>query len=103
MDLDFSHLTDLDIWSGLVGFVLPLLIAIVLREHWKPRTKALVTIASCMVGGSVTAWLTGYLHGVTLVRAILIVLAAAVGFYRVLWHPSGIAPDIEAATTPDAR
>jgi L-lactate permease len=99
--IDIIHLSDLDIWSMVVGFLLPPLIAVILRSHWRPEVKAAVTVGVCLIGGGVTAYLMGYFHGVTLVRAILLTLGAALFFYRVFWKPSQIAPGIEAATTPD--
>lgn len=100
-ELDLIHLTDLDIWSMLVGFLMPPLIAVILRSHWPSQAKASVTVAACLVGGGVTAYLQGYFHGVTLIRAVLLTLGAALVFYRIFWKPSKIAPTIEAATTPD--
>lgn len=99
MDLEqLQHLSDLDLWSALIGFAMPALIAVIVQSHWSSQIKGAVTVGVCMVGGGVTAWLTGYLHGVTVIRAVLVVLAAALIFYRIFWKPSKIGPTIEKAT-----
>jgi ABC-type xylose transport system permease subunit len=99
MNLDqLQGLSDLDLWSGLVGFLMPALIAALVQSHWSSQVKGAATVGVCIVGGGVTAWLTGYLHGITVIRAILVVLGAALVFYQIFWKPSKIAPSIEKAT-----
>lgn len=98
MLVDVSAISDLDMWSALVGFALPALIAVLVQSHWSSQVKGAVTAAVCVVGGGVTAALTGYLTGITVVRAILVVLASAVAFYRMFWKPTRIASTIEQAT-----
>lgn len=93
-------MTDLDMWSLLVGLALPALIAVVNRSHWPSWVRALVAVATSVVAGGGTAYLTGQLTAVTWVHAALVVAVAAVGSYRLWWHPSGIAPAIEAHINP---
>ena len=97
---DLNTLSDLDIWSILAGFGMPLLIAFISSARWPGWARALVAVAVCIAGGTMTALLTGYYGGVPMLRAVLVTLIAALGFYRVWWKPSGIAPAIEAKTTP---
>lgn len=89
-------------WSALVGFLTPLLVAVVNRSYWKSHVKALVAIASCVVTGFLTAWFNGELNATGLSTAVLIVLLASMATYSQFWKPSGIAPKIETATTPEA-
>lgn len=96
-------MTDLDMWAGIVGFVAPAAVAVIVRGAWPSWARALATLAVCVIGGAVTAALTGNLDGVAPARAVLIVLGAALAFYRLWWHPSKIAPAIEQATTPTPR
>lgn len=92
--------SDLDIWAALVGFLMPPVIAVVNRPTWQPWIRAVVAVAANLVAGGMTAYLTGYLHGVSIIHAVLVVLFAALGSYRVFWQPSKIVPKIEAATSP---
>lgn len=91
-------MTDLDMWAGIVGFAVPPLVAAFVQSSWPAWARALFAFAVCMVGGGVTAALTGYLEGVAPARAALVVLFSALTFYRTFWHPSKIAPMIEKRT-----
>jgi VIT1/CCC1 family predicted Fe2+/Mn2+ transporter len=97
---NISLMSDLDLWSAVVGAVLPLLIAVVVRSHWTSQLKGAVTVASCLLVGGVTALVSGYLDGISIMRSVLVVLFSTVLTYATLWYPSGIAPAIEEATTP---
>lgn len=103
MGNNLATMSDLDLWSAVVGFVLPLLIAVVTRARWSSELKGAVTVAACAIGGTMTALLNGGLHGASVIRAALVVAASTVLFYATLWHPSGIAPAIEEMTTPDPK
>lgn len=96
-------MTDLDMWSGIVGFAVPPLVAVFVQSAWPSWARALFAFAVCLIGGGVTAALTGYLHGMSPARSALVVLFSALTFYRVFWHPSTIAPRIEAATNLGTR
>lgn len=91
-------MTDLEMWSGIVGFAVPPLVAVFVQSSWPSWARALFAFAVCVLGGGVTAALTGYLQGVAPARAVLVVLFSALTFYRLFWHPSKIAPMIEKAT-----
>lgn len=97
---DLTQMSNLDIWSLVVGFALPPLIAFVSSAHWPSWARALMAVIVCMVGGGVTAAVSGYYTGVPLLRAVMLTLIATLGFYRVFWRPSGVAPWIERKTTP---
>ena len=95
-----NTLTDADIWSLLVGAGMPPIVALLIRVRWQPWQKAVTAAAVSIAGGGVTAWLGGYMHGMTAVRCVLVVLLSTLAFYRLWWRPSGIAPAIEKATSP---
>jgi len=95
-----AMLSDLDLWSLVVGFAMPPLIAFISSVRWPSWARALVAVAVCLVGGGMTAAVSGYYDGMSMMRAVMVTFAAALGFYRVFWHPSGIAPWIEQKTTP---
>jgi hypothetical protein len=85
-------------WSALVGFGVPPLVAVFVQSSWPSWVKALFTFGVCALGGGVTAALTGYMGGMSPARSVLVVLFSALTFYRMFWRPSAIAPKIEAAT-----
>lgn len=91
-------MTDLDMWSGIVGFAVPPLVSVFVQSSWPAWARAVFAFAVCMAGGGVTAALTGYLEGAGTARAALVVLFSALTFYRTFWHPSKIATMIETKT-----
>ena len=92
-------LTDLDLWSALVGVGMPPLVALVVSSHWRPAARAVTAAAVCVAAGLITTWLAGGLHGVTPVRAVLVVAMATFGSYRTWWHGSRITAWIEQKTS----
>jgi hypothetical protein len=95
-----GNVSNLDMWSALVGSLMPPVVAVANRPTWRPWVKGAVTIGSCLVAAVVTAYLNGTASGGDLTRSGLVVALTAVGTYRVFWRPSGIAPAIEKATSP---
>lgn len=87
-------------WALLVGFVAPPGISVLQQPHWSARTRALLTLAFCMLAGTGTAYWGGHLDGRNVLASILVVLVTATTTYRNLWHPVGISPAIELATSP---
>lgn len=96
-------LTDLDLWSALVGIGMPPLVAVAVSSRWQPWQRAVVAAALCVGAGLATTWIAGDLAGVTPVRAVLVVAMATFGSYRKWWKDSGITRKIELATTPKPR
>jgi hypothetical protein len=95
-----GDVSNLDMWSALVGFLLPPVVAVANRPTWPSWARAGVTVAGCVLAALGTAWLNGTFDGGDLTRSALVVGFAAFGTYRAFWHPSGIAPAIEKATSP---
>ena len=92
-------------WELLVGFlsatfVLPL----IQQPRWSNGVRALITFAWSILAGLGTAYFTGAFDGVSDVRtgitAVLTVLISAIASYHGFAKPTGIAPAIEAATSP---
>lgn len=90
---------ELTVWSAVAGAVLPPLIAVVNQPRWARWVRALVTVGVCVAAGAFTAHLQGAFTGGRWLQAGLVVAFAAVGTYRAYWHPSGIAPAVEQATS----
>ncbi|MGA5822227.1 hypothetical protein ACPC54_30710 [Kitasatospora sp. NPDC094028] len=87
-----------------VGSALPLVAAVVLRPHWSPKVKTLiVTILAALSGAATVAAQGGFSNPASpgaLLAAGAAVIAASEISYAALWHRYGIAPKIEAATSP---
>lgn len=84
-----------DQWAAVVGFFVPALIAVINRSEWKSWVKAIVSIGTAVLVGTVTALLSGSFTGATWIQAIGIVFAASQVAYHTWWKNSGISSKIE--------
>lgn len=91
-------MTNFQMWSLIVGFLLPPVLAVVMQSGWSDRLKAVVAFAACAVAGAGVAYFQGDLTGKRFVEAGLVVLVTAVATYRNFWRPTGISPAIETKT-----
>ena len=98
-------MTDpLVLWSTVVGFALPPVLAVVMRGRWRSELKGLVAFVACLIAAVGAVWLQGNLaSGADLTLGFLLVFGGAIGTYRLYWHPTGIAPAIERATDTASR
>jgi FtsH-binding integral membrane protein len=92
--------SNLELWTTIVGAVLPPLIAMVIQSHWEKPAQTAVMVVVCLVVGTVTSYLLGYYATTDIVGAVLRTAGAAIVAYNGFWKPSGIAPAIERATSP---
>lgn len=99
MDKTVEVVTDAQMWALIVGFLSPLLIAVVQQPRWSNRFRVLVTVVWSAVAGAGTAYFAGEFSGRGVVSAGLVVCVTAIATYSNLWKPSRIAPMIEAKTT----
>jgi hypothetical protein len=93
-----APISDLLMYSALVGFLLPPVLAIVMQSSWSQRAKAVVAFLACLVAGAGTAYFEADLDGRTWISASLVVVTTALATYRNFWKPTGISPAIESAT-----
>lgn len=96
-------MTNLQMWSLLVGFLAPPLIAIVQQPKWGAGLRSVVTVIMCLIFGGATAYFEGSGDSSDRVGAVLLVTVAAMTFYKRFWTPTKIAPKLEAATSPSAH
>ena len=85
-------------WSLVVGFFLPPVLAVVQQSKWPDQLRALVAFAACAVAGVGIAYFQGDLTGKRFVEAGLVVLVTAVATYRNFWKPVGVSSAIETRT-----
>jgi len=91
--------SNLQLTSAFVGFIVPLIVSFVNQSHWKPQYKGIVAIAVSALAALITSWAAGDLHGKSFATSFLIVLGATLTAYRIFWKPTGIADSVESATT----
>jgi|SRR4029079_8456219 len=92
-------MSNLEMWSLIVGFFLPLAIAFVMQQHWHEQLKAVVGFVICAIAGAGTAYFQGEFTGRRFIEAGLVILVTAMATYRNFWKPTGVAPTIENKTT----
>lgn len=95
-----NELSDLAMWSLLVGFIAPLLIAVLQQPQWTRATRALVTFVFCIVVGLGTAYFNGDFNGRSIVSSVLIVLVTAISTHSALFKNIGLTDSIEKKTSP---
>ncbi|MCL0076265.1 hypothetical protein M1N87_02890 [Dehalococcoidia bacterium] len=92
-------MTDLEMWSLLVGFFLPPAIAVIQQKSWSDSMRALVAFACCIAAALGTCYFNGSLDGRSIISAMLTVLVTAVATYKAFWHKTGISDAIERLTS----
>lgn len=86
--------------NALVGFFLPLLVAVF--EHYKfPRWfRVTIAVGTSALAGLVSTWAEGKLDWTTWGTAVITIFLASQATYATVWNKA--APKIEKATTPGA-
>lgn len=95
MELD----QNLVMWSTIVGFLSPLVVAIIQQPKFHDAAKAVITFLYCLVTAFITVILEGRFTQERFVTSLLFVFVTAITAYKGLWKPTGAAPAIESATT----
>ena len=86
-------------WAGIVGFLMPVVVSVLVQTGWNDRAKSVVAFVSCLIAGAGTAYFSGNFVGQDIVTCALITFTVAIATYYGFWKPSGMAGRIEAATT----
>ena len=92
-------MTTFQMWSLIVGFFLPPLIAIVQQKGWSRPLRATATFLICAVAAAGVAYFQGDLTGRRWVEAGLVILVTTIATFEGFWKPTQIAPVIEEKTT----
>ena len=50
---------SLALWSTIVGFLLPPVLAVVLQARWRPEVKGVVAFVACLIAATGTATIQG--------------------------------------------
>lgn len=98
-------MNDLMMWNLIVGFLSATFVLPVIQQpSWSASRRAAVTFAYSVLVGLGVAFFTGAFSHLDDVRAgvtsVLLTLIAAISSYKGFAQPAGVAPAIEAATSP---
>ena len=93
-------MTDLQLWTAILGFFLPLAVAAIQQPKWSDPVRAVTTFILCVLTAAGTAYFQGALTGQRFATALLFVFFSVITAYRGLWKPSGATQAIENATSP---
>jgi hypothetical protein len=97
-----NALSTADMWTILVGFLLPNVIALINQSHWAKPLKAIVSFVVCVLTAIIDVLIQGNWNGHDITRTLVLVAFVAYTSYQLFWKPSTIAPQIEAATSTRA-
>lgn len=95
--------SNLVMWGLIVGFLMPPLLAIVQQPGWSASVRSIVMFAAAIVAGLGTVYFNGGLDLSSpdrVITTVLVVMVTAISTYKGLWQTTGIAPKIEATTSP---
>lgn len=93
-------MTNLMMWSLIVGFFMPPVQAVIQQTSWSSRVRAAVNFVACAVAGAGVAFFQGDFTGKRFVESALVVLVTTIAVYKGTWKPTGITPVIEEKTSP---
>lgn len=91
-------MSNLQMWSLIVGFFMPVLIAVLEQSKWSQVVRAVVAFVACGIAALVTVVIVSDLGTKIWIGSALTVLVTAIATYQLWWKPTGIAPTIEKAT-----
>jgi hypothetical protein len=93
-------MSDLEMWSAVVAFFLPLVIAVAQRPSLSGTARVVIMVVFCAIAALVTTWLQGDLNWSRWFHSLLIVTIATIAFYRGMWKQTGTTHQVEKATSP---
>ena len=94
---------DLTMWTAIVSFALPLLVAVIQQPRWGSKARVLVATMSSIVAGFGTVYFTSpeQFNGSTTATVILTIMVASTAVYESYWSSTGITNMIEIKTSPN--
>lgn len=95
-----DNLTALNL---VVGFLSPIIIATINRPTFDARLKIAVMVAVSVVAGFGTAYFSNSFNAEDIVSSIMVVMVSSITAYTGIFKPSGVAPKLELATSPDRK
>ena len=88
-------------WAGIVGFFMPVLLAVVQQPGWSQPLRAIVMFVASIIAAVGTVYFTndGAFTRDNMITTTLVVMVTAIATYKGLWTPTKVAPKVEAATS----
>jgi hypothetical protein len=84
-------------WELIVSLFIPWVVAWLIKSEWAQATQAAVMLAVCGIVTTITMYLQGDLAAdMDLVTSFLKVVAFTIVYYKGIWKPTQVAPNIEA-------
>lgn len=80
----------LDMYTGSIGVLLPMLIAVFKNVKWSKPTKQLLTLALAVAASAGHAFYSGEWNPEQMPKTFLIILALSTTSYAWLWKPSNM-------------
>lgn len=80
--------------------IMPPVIAVLNRRAWSSQAKGAVAMVACLLAALLVEFLRGPLAVTGWRDTAIVVAGSSMVAYRLWWQPSGIAPAVEAATSP---
>lgn len=71
--------------AEVVGFVSPIVLAVIQQVPWTDTVKAIVTFLWSVVLGAITSYFAGAFNGTSIVTDILLILVTAIATYKGFW------------------
>lgn len=96
-------MTDVAQWAALVGFILPLVVAIVQQSHWSRTVRTVIGAICVVVAAVVTALVEDKFNMHQWATSLIFIALTAYSSYTHIWVPIGAAPWIQnhiLATNP---
>lgn len=92
-------MNNLEMWSLIVGFLLPIFIAFIQQEKWPSWLRSVIMFVICLIAAAGTVYFQDRFDVQDYVTSALLIVVTAIGTYKGIWQPTGIAPALEHATT----
>ena len=93
-------MSNLAQWSALVGFLLPLVIAVIQRPSFSRPVRTIIGVVFSVGAAILTALIEGNLSINSWATSLIFVAMAAYTSYTHVWVPVGAAPYVEKVTSP---
>lgn len=91
--------TPLGQWTLVLGFVMPLLIAIIQHCNWPKNVKAFIAFMACLSAAAIQLGIEGKFSAGNWAQSGLSVAALCIAFFHGFWKPLGVADAVEKATS----
>lgn len=81
---------DQEGWTVLVGFIAPLIIAVLQQSGYTKKQNSLIALAVCLVAGIADAFYFGTVDPLDVAKTVLVVVRDAFVAYKMFFQPFGL-------------